>query len=293
MMMVVPEEKSASAVHQGEAAARASSSSSAAEQSPPSAATTTTAAAAAAAESDMGDFLTAEKTPKRIAAKMAGEIVLSDSPGKTIRKWRDIFKVSQKELAQAMKISPSVISDYESGRRKSPGISAVRKIVETIIKQDEARGSKVISEFDSMLGGKSILEAILDLKEFNRPMKASEMVKAVKGTVVCGSNYMDREVFGYTIVDSVRAIIEFGPMELIKIYGSTSQRAVIFTRVGSGRSPMIAIKLTSLKPAMVVLHKPVAVDKIAIKIAEAERIPLVTTSFESVDELMEALRKKL
>ena len=285
MASVVPEEKDATTVTSLDSIAKVSIASGQLQA---------TASADTATEEDNSfDFLTSEKTPKRVAAKMAGEIVLSDNPGKTIRKWRDIFKVSQKELAVAMRISPSVISDYESGRRKSPGISAVRKIVETIIKLDESRGSKVISEFESMLGGKSILEAILDLKEFNRPLKASEMVKAVKGTVVSGSNYMDRDVFGYTIVDSVRAIIEFGPLELIKIYGSTSQRAIIFTRVGSGRSPMIAIKLTSLKPAMVILHKPVEVDRIAIKIAESERIPLVTTGFENVDELMEALRKKM
>ena len=238
------------------------------------------------------DASTGDTTAQRLAAKIAGEIVLSDAPGKTIRKWREIFKISQKELAKAMSVSPSVVSDYESGRRKSPGIVAVRKIVETIIKVDEDRGSKIISEFASMLGGKTVFEVILDLKEFNRPVKASDLVKAVKGDVICGSAYLDRDVFGYTIIDSVRAIIEFGPLELVKIYGSTSQRALIFTRVGSGRSPMIAIKLTSLKPSMVILHKPEEVDRIAIKIAETERIPLVTTNCGTVDELIEILRSK-
>ena len=53
--------------------------------------------------------------------KIAGEITLAAEPGKTIRKWREEFGLSQYELADAMEVSHSVISDYESGRRKSPG----------------------------------------------------------------------------------------------------------------------------------------------------------------------------
>jgi predicted transcriptional regulator len=39
------------------------------------------------------------------------------------------FKISQTELADHLKLSPSVISDYESGRRKSPGIQTIKKII--------------------------------------------------------------------------------------------------------------------------------------------------------------------
>lgn len=61
--------------------------------------------------------------------KIAGEITLSPDPGKAIRKWREEFGLSQHELAETMGISHSVISDYESGRRKSPGVAVDRKSV--------------------------------------------------------------------------------------------------------------------------------------------------------------------
>ena len=53
--------------------------------------------------------------------RIAGEIALSSNPGRTIKKWREEFGLSQHQLADAMGVSHSVISDYESGRRKSPG----------------------------------------------------------------------------------------------------------------------------------------------------------------------------
>ena len=75
--------------------------------------------------------------------KIAGEIVLSSLPGETIKKWRQIFKISQIELSKELGISASVISDYEAGRRKSPGIKLIHRIVESIINID----SKKLLEF--------------------------------------------------------------------------------------------------------------------------------------------------
>ena len=70
---------------------------------------------------------------KQLSRRMAGEIVISDQPGQTLRKWRDIFKLSQKELANLLDVKPSVVCDFEKGRRNSPGIGTVRKIVEAMV----------------------------------------------------------------------------------------------------------------------------------------------------------------
>jgi hypothetical protein len=39
---------------------------------------------------------------EQLREKMAGEIALSEEPGKTIRKWREQFKVSQQDLARPL-----------------------------------------------------------------------------------------------------------------------------------------------------------------------------------------------
>ena len=87
----------------------------------------------------------------QLAEKMAGEITLSDSPGKALKKWRMSFNIPQGVLSEHLEVSPSVISDYESGRRKSPGTAVVGKIVDTILSIDEANGGRYIQKFAKML----------------------------------------------------------------------------------------------------------------------------------------------
>ena len=83
----------------------------------------------------------------------------------------------------------------------------------------------------------------------------------------------------------------------MQLYGRTPDRALIFTKVENGRSPMIAVKIgrfsTDMKPNLVVLHgpnNPTNVDKIAIKIAESERIPLIVSG-EPLEKIKDALKK--
>ena len=86
-----------------------------------------------------------------LAEKMAGEITLSQNPGETLKKWRRNFGVTQTELSNHLGISPSVISDYESGRRRSPGILIVSKIIDALLTIDELRGSCTARAYSALL----------------------------------------------------------------------------------------------------------------------------------------------
>jgi len=66
---------------------------------------------------------------ENLIKKICGEIVFSPKPGLVIKKWRNIFKISQKEIAMEMGVTPSVISDYESNRRASPGIKIIGNMI--------------------------------------------------------------------------------------------------------------------------------------------------------------------
>jgi len=99
-----------------------------------------------------------------------------------------------------------------------------------------------------------------------------------------------RMVYGYTVVDSLKAILQLSSNDYMKIYGWSTERALIFTDVHFGRSPMIAIRAHPLSPAVVVYQKPEAVDKLAIKLSRLEGIPLVTTQLE-VEGIVEKLEK--
>lgn len=217
----------------------------------------------------------------RLAEKMAGEITLSDNPGETLKKWRSVFEISQSELAANLKVSPSVISDYESGRRKSPGIFIVSKIVEAILKMDSAKGGAKIRSYESILQGGFSPDAIYDIHEYLSPITTAEFTELVMGEVVHtpSSEYL-KPLYGYTIVDSYKAILQLSHNEFQKLYGWSSDRAMVFTKISTGRSPMVALRVTNLKPALMVLHGILAsnVDSVATKIAEIEHIPLVATN---------------
>lgn len=232
-----------------------------------------------------------EKEKEALARRIAGEITLSSDPGKTMRKWREIFGISQTELAEHLGVSSSVISDYERGRRKSPGAATIRKFVEALLEIDEARGGNVIKAFSRTIGVELPTSAILDIREFAIPVTVSELVEAVKGEVVAKGEALGRKIYGYTVVDSIQAILEMSSEEFLRLYGWTTERALVFTKVSTGRSPMIAVRVQGLKPAVVVLHGVKKLDELAVKLAEKENIPLVISHADNETELINGLRR--
>jgi len=219
---------------------------------------------------------------------IAGEITLSEDPGTALKKWREIFGVKQCNLAAGLGISPSVISDYESGRRKSPGTGFVKKYINVLIEEDKRKGGEVIRKFSPEADN----AAILDIREFLEPVSFNEIKEAIKGYVICRGqdNIL---ISGYTIIDSIKAIVELSESDFINLYGSTTERALVFTKVQTGRSPMVAIKVTKPKPKMVILHglHPNRMDPLGAKIARIENIPLMISTLNSESEVIENLRK--
>jgi putative transcriptional regulator len=226
----------------------------------------------------------------RLAKDITGEIVLSENPEHILRKWRGIFGFSQKKLASHMGITSSVISDYESGRRKSPGIKVIKRYVHSLLGLDMKRGGKVIKTFTSSIGSSAISKAIIDIREFANGIPISDFCRKISANILTKRASMEREVYGYTIIDSVKAILELSHNQLINLYGTTTQRALIFTGVSTGKTPMVAIKLTNLQPGLVVLHGIDHVDEVAMNIAEVEGIPVALCKIEMVEEIMGKLK---
>ena len=228
-------------------------------------------------------------TKERMAKDMVGEIVLSETPEQVIKKWRGIFKVSQKRLARELGITSSVVSDYESGRRKSPGIRVIKKYVIALLEIDVGTGGGVLKSFAKTVPTNPLSDAVIDMREFAVGVKAERFCKAINAQLLTRPKSMP-DVYGYTVIDSLKAITEFSTPELVKLYGLTTQRALVFTKVSTGRTPMVAIKLTNLKPSLVVLHGLSVVDEIAKRIAEVEGIPLAVCRLGSAEAIAEALK---
>ena len=206
--------------------------------------------------------------------KIAGEIVLSESPGKTMRKWREELRISQTDLARHMRVSPSVISDYEAGRRTSPGIKTVHRLVDAFLEIDQRSGRRLSRRFEEYS------DAIPSMRDWPVGMRASDFLRKIEGKLLTSGLNSRRLLNGYTVIDSIKAITTFDASDYLRIYGSTSERALLFTGVKYGRSPMIAVKAHPLKPAMVVYVQPENIDELAIRLAEMESILLARTDLD-------------
>jgi len=226
------------------------------------------------------------ETKDALAEKIAGEITLSPKPGLTMRKWRNIFSISQTDLAKFLNLSPSVISDYESGRRKSPGIRTVKKVIDAFISIDNKRGGSVIHQYDPIV---KTHDGIIEIQEYPYAIQAEKFIKAIEGSIVSRSKRgLKKKVKGFTLVDSIKTIENITPVNYAHLYGWSPERALIFTGIQFGRSPMIAVRIHPVKPSVVIYHKPGSIDPLAIKLADRENIPLVSTNM-GLDELKKKL----
>jgi len=218
-------------------------------------------------------------------AKIAGSVVASSDAGREMKAWREKLGIRQKALADYLDISASVLSDYESGRRPSPGVKFVRKYVEALVRLDEGKGRVV-----SKLVSSSQDEAILSIGEFHSPVEASKLLKAVSGTVLAGNPKAVR-LYGFTVVDSIKTIYALSGYDFYRIFGATTERALVFTKVGMGRSPLVAIRVSQLKPRVVVIHGPKEVDPLAIDLARREGLVLALSNATSEEEMIASLRR--
>src|SRR6056297_514917 len=123
-----------------------------------------------------------------LAEKIAGEIALSDDPGATLRKWRTDFDVAQTELADRLDVSPSVVSDYESGRRDNPGIGVVRRLVGALLDIDERRGGDHIRQYARVLSAGFDSDVVLDLQEYATTVDLADLYDAIGATEVASGS---------------------------------------------------------------------------------------------------------
>lgn len=227
----------------------------------------------------------------KLAKDIMGEIILSDSPEQVLKKWRIIFGFSQKKLAGHIGITSSVISDYESGRRKSPGINVLKRYVNALLEIDAKRGGIVMKTFTQASGPTTLSKAIIDIREFSNGIEVGDFCKRINAPIITKGAPTDRIIYGYTVVDSVKAILELSHTQLIQLYGTTTQRALLFTGVTTGKTPLVAIKLTGLQPGLVVLHGIDKVNEVAMNIAEVESIPVALCRIESIEGILNKLKE--
>ena len=71
---------------------------------------------------------------------VAGSVVLSDNPPQQLKFWRKKFGIKQADLARKMSLTPSVLSDYEKGRRPSPGAKFIKRYLLALYELAKSNG---------------------------------------------------------------------------------------------------------------------------------------------------------
>ncbi|MFX0201651.1 MAG: helix-turn-helix domain-containing protein [Candidatus Hodarchaeota archaeon] len=227
---------------------------------------------------------------ERLARRIAGEIALSSKPYKTMRKWRELFHIPQIALADFFGVSPSVISDYESGRRKSPGTQTIKRIVNALLAIDEKGGGQITLAFSRLMDVEIPTDIILDALELTNPMKAREFCKLIGANIVVREKIRgNRNIHGYIVIDNIAALRELSSTAFQRLFDTTIDYALIFTNVSTGRSPMITINIGGTKPKLVILHGMSEIDHLAIGLAKKEKILLATLEEIPINTLFQRL----
>jgi putative transcriptional regulator len=225
-----------------------------------------------------------------LAERIAGEVALSDSPGATLRKWREEFGVAQTALAEELDVSASVVSDYESGRRENPGIRVVSRVVEALLAIDERRGGDRIRQHARVVSAGFDQDVVYDLREYPTTVPLDRFYDVTGAeTVVEGAA---DTIAGHTVINSVGAIKRLSSEEFYRLYGQSTNRALVFTGVTRGESPLVALRVVTPTPSAVVLHglQRDALWEHAPALAQADGVSLATTT-EPLESLLASLRE--
>ena len=227
---------------------------------------------------------------EELARRIAGEITLSDDAGATLRKWRTDFDVSQTTLAEQLDVSSSVISDYESGRRESPGIGVVRRMVEALLDIDEDRGGSRIRQYARVITAGFDSDIVLDLREYPRSVPLETLYDAMDATELVRGD--EDRISGHTVIDSIQAITRLSSEEFYRLYGQSTSRALVFTGVTRGEAALVAMRVVNPTPTAVVLHGLTEDDlwEHAPALATIDGLSLALST-RDLDEALEDLRQ--
>ena len=91
-----------------------------------------------------------------------------------------------------------------------------------------------------------------DLGEYTANIPLDHFYDAVDATEIVRGD--DDTVAGHTVINSIAAITRLSSDEFYQLYGQSTNRALVFTDVTRGESPLVALRVVTPTPNAVVLH---------------------------------------
>ena len=151
----------------------------------------------------------------KIKLDIAGEITLADNAGAAMKKWREIFGITQTALAKHLNITVSTISDYESNRRQSPGTAVIKRFVHALFDIDAKNGGAISQRLTER---EKPTDQYFEVHEFARGITLKDFVEIIRGKAITNEDLLEgKKIYGYTLIDSLKTILEM-PFSFFQSY---------------------------------------------------------------------------
>jgi len=121
-------------------------------------------------------------------------------------------------------------------------------------------------------------DIVHDLREYSTAVPVEEFYEAMDATEIARGD--QDHVNGHTVINSIEAITRLSSEEFYRLYGQSTNRALVFTGVTRGESPLVALRVVSPTPNAVVLHGIEAEDlwEHAADLARVDQFSLATST---------------
>ena len=128
-----------------------------------------------------------------------------------------------------------------------------------------------------------------DLGEYTARVPLDRFYDAIGATELVGGE--EDTVAGHTVINSIAAITRLSSDEFYQLYGQSTNRALVFTDVTRGESPLVALRVVTPTPNAVVLHglEEDALWDHAVDLARIDGFSLAVADSD-LDEMLAGLR---
>jgi putative transcriptional regulator len=133
-------------------------------------------------------------------------------------------------------------------------------------------------------------EVVQDLREYSANIPLERYYDAIGATELVAG---DRDtVAGHTVINSIEVITRLSSDEFYQLYGQSTNRALVFTNVTRGESPLVALRVVTPTPNAVVLHGLDEADlwDHAVDLARIEGFSLAIADGD-IDDMLAGMRE--
>ncbi|MFX1511003.1 MAG: hypothetical protein ACFFCQ_00235 [Promethearchaeota archaeon] len=226
---------------------------------------------------------------------IAADIVLSDDLGSCLRKWLNLFNLSQTDVSEHLGVGSSVISDYLRSRRKSPGILWIKNYIRALIELEEINNFTTLSILAPVIKKIGSIDPIITAIPFISPLSLTQFCDVIKATILFPfrvENELEIYILGILGIDAHEILERYTPnfkgnsLEIANI-------AIMFenTQTGRGIFSILPKKDPMFNPVWVFPEKRInsSIINNSVRKLRKAKVIILSSEFESIQQVLSNL----